>query len=159
MSTASVSGCSTIVVMGQFGVFEEGPLNSAAYPGMNVQMGVATDVMGRHYWSPGSTDYIGTGTGQTTVHGSVKVLREDALQGNTVADAYASGDNAFIYIPRSGDIIQVLVTSGQTVAKGDPLTAQSTGKWNVDATNGTVEALESSGGSLSGDKLMRVRVL
>lgn len=138
---------------------EEGILDGAAYPGMNVVMTQDPRDMERDTFTAGGTDYVGTGTGDTTTKAPIKVLKEDALQGKTIDDAYADGDVAFIHIAKPGDVLQVLVTSGQSVVKGDGLTAQSTGKWNVDATNSAVEALEGSGGALAADTHVRVRVL
>lgn len=138
---------------------EEGPLSSAATPGMNMVMGVAARTQERDTWSPGSTDYAGTGTKNTTTKNPVKVLKEDYLVGKTIDDAYASGSNCFIHIAKSGDVLLVLVASGQTVVRGDGLSAGADGKWLNDATNVAVEALESSGGALGSDTHMRVRVV
>ena len=155
---ASVSGSNKIVLKGDFGMHEEGRLNAIAYPGMNVVMTADFSSLERHVYTPGGTDYVGTGTGITTTKAPVKVLKEDALQGKTVDDAYAADDPGFIYIPQPGDMLQVLVLSGQNVDKGEGLSAGSDGKWVVDTTNAAVEATENSG-LLSADTLVRVRVL
>lgn len=155
----SISGNNKIVLKGDFGQHEEGPLKAAASPGMNLVLAADFATQERHYYTPGGTDYVGTGTGDTTTKAPIKILKEDSLQGNTVDDAYASGDNAFIYIPKAGDVLQVLVKSGETVGKTDGLSADSTGKWVVDSTNSAVEALEKSDGALSEDTLVRVRVM
>lgn len=160
---ASISGNNTIVLKGSYDLgasqHEEGPLAAAASPGMNLVLANNAATQGRDTYTPGSTDFVGTGTSITTTKAPIKILKEDVLQGKTINDAYASGDNAFIYIAKPGDVLQVLVASGQTVAKTDGLTANSTGKWVTDTTNACVEALESSGGALGADTHMRVRVL
>jgi hypothetical protein len=156
---ASLSGNNTIVLKGDWSHREEGTLTAAAYPGMNLKRSPNPRVFERDSWTPGSTDFVGTGTGTSTVAPHIYILKEDALQGRTVDDQYAAGEPGFIHICRQGDVIQVLVASGQTVVKGDGLSAVSSGKWNVDATNSPVEALESSGGALAADTLVRVAVL
>lgn len=159
---ASISGAHTIVLKAGYteggAEHEEGFLTAAAYPGMNVQLSVTTPVNGVYYYTPGSTDYAGTGT-VTTTKNPVKILKEDGLQGGLVTTQYAADALAFIHIAKSGDVLQVLVESGQTVVMGDGLSAVASGKWNKDTTNAAVETLEGSGGALGADTLMRVRVL
>lgn len=163
IATASISGKNRIVLKAGYtqgaAEHEEGELVTAAYPGQNVQMGVATEVMQRHQWNPGNTDNVGTGTSTTTTKNPVRVLKEDALQGKTILDQYAANSGCFVHIAKPGDVLQVLVLTGQNIAKGDGLSANSTGKWVGDATNAAVEAIESSGGALAADTHMRVRVL
>lgn len=158
---ASISGAHTIVLKAHYNEggaeYEEGIANGALLPGMNVGLTNAADASGRSTYAAASSDTLGTGT-TTGGRGNVKVVKEDSLHGGTVNTAYASGDNIYIHVAVPGDILQVLVTSGETVAKGAGLTAQSTGKWNADTTLAAVEALESSGGALAADTLMRVRV-
>lgn len=156
---ASISGANTIVLRGDYGEHEEGKLLVAASPGMNVVLAANFSEQERDCYTVGGTDYIGTGTGVTTTKAPIKILKEDALQGRTVDDAYSAGDPGFIYIPKPGDKLQVLVASGQTIVKGGGLSATSTGKWQADTTNAAVEALEDSGGALSEDTLVRVRVI
>lgn len=160
---ASLSGHNKIVLKAGYteggAEHEEGPLASAATPGMNMVMGLAARTQERDTWAPGSTDYPGTGTGPTTTKNPVRVLKEDGLIGSTLDTAYAAGSNVFIHIAKPGDVLLVLVASGQTVVRGDGLSAIANGKWNNDATNVAVEALESSGGALAADTHMRVRVL
>jgi hypothetical protein len=160
---ASVSGLHKIVLKGGYSEggteCEEGPIKAAAYPGMNMVRTADAAVMGRDSWTPGSSNNVGTGTNSIPAGGSVMVLKEDALQGKDVDDVYTIGDNGYIHIAKPGDHLQVLVASGQTVIKGDGLSAAATGKWSVDAATATVEALEGSGGALGEDTLVRVAVL
>jgi biotin carboxyl carrier protein len=153
----SLSGQKTIVLKGEGGVYQEGPLAAAASPGMNVVMTAAVDQSGRDTYTPGATDAAAAGT--TTAASAVKILREDALQGRTVDTPYAAGDNGFVYVPRPGDHLLVLVASGQTVAKGGGLAAVASGKWNGVAVGRVAESLEDSGGALAADTLLRARVL
>jgi hypothetical protein len=159
----SISGNNKIVVKGKYTEggpeHEEGPLKTAATPGMNMVMANDHEQQGRQVYTPGSTDYVGTGTDVTTAKGPIMILKEDVLQGNTIDDAYEAGDNGFIHICSPGEIIQVLVASGQTVAKGGGLGANSAGKWVSDTTNAVVQAIERSNGALAADTHMRVRVL
>lgn len=163
MSTRSISGASKIVLKGKYtegGVeHEEGRLAVAGYPGMNVVMRNDHEEQGRQVWQPGSSEYAGTGTNVTTVKAPLRILVEDAYQSHTVADAWEADDACRFHICSPGEIIQVLVASGETVLRGSGLTANSAGKFVVDATNAAVEALEPTGGALASDKLVRVRVL
>lgn len=160
---ASISGNNTIVLKAGYtegaAEHEEGPLTTAATPGMNLQMSVTAETQQRSSWTPGNTDNVGTGTSTTTSKNPVRVLKEDSLRGKTIDDAYSATDNAFVHIAKPGDVLQVLVASGQNIARGDGLSANSAGKWIGDTTNAAVEALESSGGALGADTHMRVRVL
>lgn len=163
MSTASISGASTIVLKGkrtEGGVEHiEGRLKAAAYPGMNVTMTNEADESGRQVYTPGGTDYAGTGTDVTTTKAPIWILKENGLFGSTVATQYAANDNALIHVASPGDRLQVLVASGETVLKGSGLSAGTDGYWVVDAANAAVLALEASGGALSSAKLLRVVVL
>lgn len=163
MSTRSISGASKIVLKGKYtqgGVeCEEGRLAVAGYPGMNIVMRNDFEEQGRQVWQPGSTEYAGTGTNVTTVRAPIRILIEDAYQAKTVADAWEADDACRFHIASPGEILQVLVASGETIARGSGLTANTAGKWIADATNAAVEALEPTGGALSADKLVRVRVL
>lgn len=160
---ASISGAHTIVLKAHYNEGaaenEEGIASGAILPGMNVGHGLAAESIGRQTYAVAATDNTGTGTGTTGGRGNVKVAKEDALQGKTVDDAYASGDNIFVHVALPGDRLQVLVASGQTVAKNAGLSAGTNGKWTVDTTLAAVEALESSGGALAADTLMRVLVI
>lgn len=160
---ASISGNNKIVIKGKYsegGVeHEEGPTKIAAYPGMNMVMTNDHEQQGRQVYTPGSTDYAGTGTDVTTAKAPIMILKENVLTSGTVDTVYEALDNCFIHIASPGEILQVLVLSGQTIAKGGGLSANSNGKWISDSTNAAVQALESSNGALGADTLMRVRVL
>jgi hypothetical protein len=155
---ASISGANTILLRcDEDGPFLEGPLAAAALPGMNLVTTSAVDTQGRQTYTPGATAAGGTAGGAAA--GPVKILREDALRGRTVNDAYAAGDNAFAYVCQPGDHVQVLVITGQTVAKGNGASAGADGKWVVATVNARGEFLEGSGGAaLTADTLMRVRI-
>lgn len=159
----SISGYNKIVLKAGYteggAEHEEGILDTAGTPGMNVVMSDLAESQQRQHYAAGSSDYVGTGTDTTTVKSPVKVLKEDVFQSKTINDAYAAADNAFIHIAKPGDVLQVLVASGQTVAKTNGLSANSAGKWVVDAANPAVESMEDSGGALAADTHMRVRVL
>ena len=163
---ASISGANTIVLKASYSEggteCEEGPINAIGYPGMAVTLASNAESLGRHTYALGGTDYVGTGTNVTTSKAPVWVLKEDALRGQGVNDAYAANDNCFVHIAKSGDHLQVLVASGQTIVKGGGLSANSSGasigKWVADSTNAAVIALENSNGALAADTLVRVKV-
>lgn len=74
------------------------------------------------------------------------VLREDALQGKTTADAYAAGARAFGYIPVAGDELNLLianVSGTATINAGDMLIVQDTsGKMIVTASTPETEVAQ-----------------
>jgi hypothetical protein len=145
----ALTGSNTIVLQGD-GPYEEGPLTAVASPGMNVVLTTTAEVFMRNTYTPGLVD--GTGL--------VQVLREDSIQGKTVNDAYAIGDTALVYCAEPGDVILVLVASGQTIAKADGLSAGATGKFQKVATEAPcARSLEDSGGALAADTLLRARVI
>lgn len=137
---------------------EEGIAAATTTPGMNVVMTTAARVFERDTYTPGATPLGGDSpAGAATPY--IKIAKEDRLQGKTIDDTTASGDPIFIHTCKTGDVIQVLVASGQTVTKGLLGAAISSGKWNVATNNGVVEFLEASGGALAADTHMRARVL
>ena len=72
----------------------------------------------------------------------VLLAEEDALQGNEVADAYASGSVMMVMVPNKGTICNVLVASGESLAIGDTLCSAGDGTFiKVEAaTSGTLNA-------------------
>lgn len=94
----------------------------------------------------------------------LKIAVEDALQGRTVDDAYADGDQVFFYEPKNGDHLLVLVASGENIAVGDTLVPTGGGDGKFEEAGGSetryaFEALESTGGALAADTLVKVRCL
>ncbi len=94
------------------GHYEEYQAGGAITPGMRVQLDSDGDV-----------------TAQATQGGLgvLRVAQEDALQGYTVDNAYASGDVVFILEPKAGDITAVLLKDGEVIVKGDKLIADTDG--------------------------------
>lgn len=159
----SISGNNKIVVKAGYtdggAEHEEGILQGAATPGMNLVMTAADEELGSQTYKADSSDYSGTGTDTTTVKGPIKIAKENAMFGGTIDTAYADGDRVQIHIAKPGDVLQVLVASGENIDKTNGLSANTAGKWVKDTTNAIVEALEDSGGALGADTHMRVRVL
>ena len=154
---ASVSGNNKIVLKGDYGQFEEGILSGAASPGMNVVMTPAAAQLERDTYTAGATEVGSVGGGP--LNAPIKLVREDSLQGKTIHDAYESGDIVFLYLPKKGDVVQVLVASGQDIDKGETLAAGADGKWVTGGANDVLEALEDTGGALAEDTLVRARVM
>ena len=161
--TASISGNKRIVLKAGYtegGVEQvEGPAGGAILPGMNVVRSGISRTFERDTWVAGATNAVGTGTSDLPAAAPVRVAKEDALQGKTINDAYAQGDNVFVHIAKAGDNLQVYVASGQNFIKGQGLSAGSDGKFVVDNVTAAVEALEQTGGALGADTLVRVAVL
>lgn len=126
-------------------VYEEGILDTAALPGMNIVLG--TD---------GNFD-----PGADAAEGNIsRIVIEDALQGKTVSQTYAIADRVRYIIPRKGQRVAVLVLDGQTVTKGSLLVANAAGKYIVETAEGvaTFEAIEAAAPSGS-DALVAVRAI
>lgn len=136
---------------------EEGIASGAISPGMNVVMTNAASSIGRDTYAAGATPVGGTSAGAATPY--IKVAKEDYLQGKTIDDAWATGNQFLFHQCKPNDVILVLVASGQTIVKGNLGAAIASGKWNVATVNGVVEFLEASGGALAADTHMRARVL
>lgn len=154
----SISGYKKIVLKGDFGQHEEGPLAAIASPGMNLVMTTAAETQQRATYTPGATPASGTTPATPTVAATIKILKEMAKHSGTIDTAYAAADNAEFYIPKKGDVIQVLVASGQTITKGLGGKAIASGLWNGSATDAVGEFLEASGGALAANTHMRLRV-
>lgn len=141
----------TIVLKSNYGHHEEGIADAAISPGESIQL--ASD--GKFDPNPA--------TKAESIKGGLLIATEDALQGKTVADAYASGDTVFFYIPCRGDHVNVLVKSGQDIAVGDVLNVEGGGSGLFVEAAGAdaryqLTALESSGGALGANTLIRCRV-
>lgn len=128
----------TIVLKGK-GHYDEGESDAAISCGMAVALAADGN------WDP-TTSTVG-----------LSIAVEDALQGKTVDDAYADGDRLFLYHPVPGDVVNVLVTSGENIAVGDKLAVSTGGKFDETA-NGNLVALEGPG-ALAADALVACRVL
>ena len=96
------------------GHHREAILDAALLPGQNV-IPIA------------ATGHIDDGVATT----GLRILKEDALQGKTVLDAYAIGDQGQYCIPQKGDRILVLVLSGEVCDFGVTLGATANGKFTV----------------------------
>ena len=129
----------TIVLVGK-GHYDEGEADAAILPG------IAVALAGDGNWDP------------TTATEGLSLALESALNGKTIDDAYADGDRLFIYHPIPGDVVNVLVVSGEDIAVGDRLAVSTGGKF-AETAAGNLVALESSGGALAADGFIRARVL
>ena len=92
--------------------------------------------------------------------GLCRVAVEDALQGNTVATAYAAAALVPNHIQRKGTKFQALLAAGQDISKGDPLMSDGLGCLTMRTGANLIlawadEELDLSSGST--DTLMAVR--
>ena len=142
----------TIVLKGNgYGHHDEGVADAAISPGESIQL--ASD--GKYDPNPA--------TKAESIKGDLLIATEDGLQGKTVSDAYASGDKVFFYIPCCGDHVNVLVKSGEDIAVGDKLNVEGGGSGLFVEAAGAdalyqLTALESSGGALGANTLLKCRV-
>jgi hypothetical protein len=85
--------------------------------------------------------------------------KEDDLQGNTTADAYAIGDRVIAYHALPGDEIQVLYTASEDIAIGDLLESAGDGTLR-EITSGVAVAVATQAiASAVADTLYKARVL
>jgi len=103
------------IVLKTKGHFDEGVAGSAVSPGEAVRL--AAD---GKYDPETLAAQIAAGRG-------LKIAIEDALQGNTVEDAYALDDIVFFLSPLPGDHVQVLVKSGEDISVADYLSVEGAG--------------------------------
>ncbi len=143
----------TIVLQGNsYGHHDEGVLDTVATPGMHIQ--VASD--GKYDLSPA--------TAAELVKSAIKIVKEDALQGKTVDDAYAIGDRVFFYTPLPGDMIHCRIKTGIDLVIGDKVTPEGGGTGLFIEAAGTeskyrFEAKESTGGALAAAALIKCEYL
>lgn len=86
-----------------------------------------------------------------------RIVRENALQGGTVDDAYASGDVCFLYLPVSGDRLNLLLKTGQNIARGAGVKFDASGQLIADAGAGTEFIAEESVNATAAAALIAVR--
>jgi hypothetical protein len=90
------------------------------------------------------------GTQAETLKAGISIVKEDALQGKTVDNAYAAGETGFYYTPLPGDHINILIKSGEAVALGDVFVIEAGGSGLFVEAAGTetkyqFKALEAAG--------------
>lgn len=95
-----------IIVAGEpKGEFLEGIISGTPKPGVKVTIKAGVlPVGGRHTWEP-----FGATTGADGDPRLNAILTEDELQGKTSADAYVSATRCFMYVPLSGEDMNVLI--------------------------------------------------
>jgi len=103
------------IVLKSKGHHDEGITDATVYPGEAVRM--AAD---GHYDPETLAADAAAGRG-------LIIAKEDALQGKTVADAYAATDVLFVYVPIPGDVIHALVKTGENIDVGDYLDVEGAG--------------------------------
>lgn len=88
--------------------------------------------------TPGHLLVLGSGD-TVTVHATEggrterMIALEDALQGNTISDAYASGDIVTLLHALPGDEVYAMIKAGETITIGEQL---------ISAGDGTLKALD-----------------
>ena len=130
-----------IVTADPKGQFEEGYIatGETPYPGMILQRDASVALKGgRFTYKIYNRDADGN-----MPEGSYWVLREDYLQGKPATSAYAAGDRCFVYSPRAGEELNLLVENiagtGDDHALGEILMVND-GTGKLIATTGTPES-------------------
>lgn len=131
---------------------DEGVLAGAVSPGMVIEM--KTD---------GTYDVLASTKAEILKRNQMLIVKEDAYQGKTITDAYASGARVFFCIPLVGDHLLVLVKSGETISLNDLLCEEgaASGLFTEAAGSETkyrFKALEAPG-LLAANTLVKVEVL
>lgn len=99
-----------------------------------------------------------------TVFGQLLLVADkDQMRSKSVDDAWTQNENMVAIQPRSGEIINALVASGQNITvPGTALTRNGAGLLVAAATDGTNEIVayadELTGGALAANTLVRVKV-
>lgn len=104
------------------GMFLEGIINDTSLPGTIMQETSAAMVGGRPTWQAATL----AGAGNPTMQA---ILLPDALQGGTYSRAYVAGTRCFLYVPYSGEDMNVMcgVSGTVTFAIGDKLITNTSG--------------------------------
>jgi uncharacterized protein (AIM24 family) len=101
--------------------------------------------------------------GVTAIAPVYGVAIEDALQGNTIDDNYSAGDLVFGYQPQPGDIVQLILQSGQDAVVGGGVTSAGDGTVKMAATTdrllGILEEDTTAAGAVGADTRIAVRWL
>jgi hypothetical protein len=126
------------IVLQDGGVHEEGILDTAASPGMNIVL--ADD---------GKFD-PGAGVASATLP---CIVKESSLEGKTVDDEIAIGALAPYLIPRRGQLVQILIKDAEDLDIGELVKANTAGLFVATATAPAQfrmeEALVASGNTLA----------
>jgi hypothetical protein len=127
------------------GVWEEAKAAAAIRPGDLVNLNTAGEVR-KHPTAGGPA--------------SASFALEDALQGKSIADSYATGDRVTYATHAPGDVVLAYLAGGENASIGSYLTSKGTGALKV--SSGTdvrvAEALEAVNASDSNDVDERIRV-
>lgn len=110
----------TIVLISVAGRAEEALAAGAIIPGELVTLGSA-----------------GTYTRNNIVSAAVERIfaKEDALQGHSIGDAYASGDRVFLHVGSPGDVVYAWLAPGHATSIGTKLTSSINGTLEVAAVS------------------------
>lgn len=116
------------------GRFLEGIVAGTPSPGHLGQIKAAVEpVSGRHTWELAAPGADGADL-------LVAVWREDEMQGKMYSSAYVAGTRGFLYVPISGEELNVRVGevagTGNTYAIGDKLMANTSGGYLIPHTGG-----------------------
>jgi uncharacterized protein YfaP (DUF2135 family) len=143
---------SNTICLKVMGHHDEGILDTVASPGMAIQLS-----------ADGDYDQVVVTTAEA-IKKRLRIVKEAGNPGGTVDDAYAIGDTVPFVVPLPGDHVQVLVKSGQNIAVADVGVVEGGGSGLFIEAAGSesryqVEFLESSGGALAANTLLRAVVL
>lgn len=100
-------GNNIIVTSNPKGLFEEGIIVSAEYPGTIMQRDASVALVGgRHTYK-----VYTPGTDGEQPKGAFWVLLADSLQGKTATDVYVVGARGFLYSPMAGEELNLLLAN------------------------------------------------
>lgn len=132
-----MKGSKILVTAHPRGYFRECIISGTPKPGTVMTLVAATAAVASRF------TYIGATPGGDGQRCTIAVLLEDSNQGKTYADAYADGDQGFLYFPLPGDelnmLLQDVAGTGDDFAIGDLLIVDN-GTGKLIATTGTPES-------------------
>lgn len=139
-------------------VIYAGPVDGVNDKALHVE-GVAVDAFLPGTVLKQSASGLETSDAAATVFGQqVLIADKDQLRAGSVDDAWTATENAVAISPRSGEFLNCLVATAQTLIVGTPLTRNASGLLVVAATDGTVDILCHSDEAITTTATTLVRV-
>lgn len=130
-----------ILLKGEYCAYDEGIASGAIYPGMLIKRTVGAGV------GTSCTVAVHAAAGGA---GECAIAIENALYGETITDAYASGERVRFLVPQLGDWLYILVAANAAaIVYNDQLVSNGDGTFKKNTGSDTVffraeEALDNS---------------
>lgn len=135
------------------GVFMEGTITDASYPGMCMEIVPSTTFVGGRPSFRARSAAAGA-------KGPIFVLLPDTQGGQLATTVYTANTHGFLYAPAMGEELNMLVGdvagTGDTIAQGDLFGVNNDGKLKANSsyTSAPFQAMEAITSALTADKLV-----